>query len=134
MKMEEAKNRLWQILANHVGVEKALGMAELFEHVYQRPVSDRINDTRQLRKLVTALRLEGAPIASVTRADGGLWYTSFDEFLYTMELLRRDDVLCRALGGSGLRYCEENYTWPHIEEQYRELIRRVAGGKKNAVR
>jgi len=64
----------------------------------------------------------------VTRAGGGLWYTGFDEFLYTMELLCRDDGLCRALGESGRRYCEANYTWPHIEKQYNELIRRVVKG------
>lgn len=61
----------------------------------------------------------------VNRAGGGLWYTSFDEFLYTMELLSRDHRLCRSLGASGRRYCEMNYTWPHIEAQYNALIARV---------
>jgi glycosyltransferase involved in cell wall biosynthesis len=63
----------------------------------------------------------------VTRGGGGLWYGSFDEFLYTMELLSRDDALCRALGRSGRRYCEQTYAWERIEEQYRELIGRVVG-------
>jgi glycosyltransferase involved in cell wall biosynthesis len=61
----------------------------------------------------------------VTRANGGLWYSSFDEFLYAMELLLQDDALCMALGRSGRRYCEQTYAWPHIEEQYQQLIKRV---------
>lgn len=61
----------------------------------------------------------------VTRGGGGLWYRSFDEFLYTMELLSRDNTLCLALGRSGEDYCHRTYAWPRIEEQYRMLIRRV---------
>ena len=61
----------------------------------------------------------------VTRAGGGLWYDDFDEFLYTMELLGRDDGLRRALGASGERYCRTTYSWERIEEQYSQLIRRV---------
>ena len=74
MKKAEAQTRLLQTLSRHVGVEKALGMAELFELVYGRPVADRINDTRVLRKIITSLRLGGAPIASVSRPDGGGYY------------------------------------------------------------
>jgi len=61
----------------------------------------------------------------VTRAGGGLWYDSFHEFLYTTELLSRDDDLRRALGQSGERYCRATYSWERIEEQYRQLIGRV---------
>ena len=74
MKDQETKARLLKTLSRHVGAEKALGMAELFETVYQRPVGDRINDTRELRKLITRLRLDGVPIASVSRPEGGGYY------------------------------------------------------------
>ncbi len=63
----------------------------------------------------------------VTRGGGGLWYSSFDEFLYTMVLLSKDDALCRVLGSSGKQYCRQTYAWERIENQYRDLIRRVVG-------
>lgn len=74
MKHEVVKAKLLESLSRHVGVEKAMGMTDLFETVYQRPVSDRINDTRELRKVITTLRLDGVPIGSVTRPDGGGYY------------------------------------------------------------
>ena len=74
MKESEAKARLLSALSRHVGVEKALGMAELFELVFKRPVSHRINDTRRLRTLITNLRMEGAAIASVSKPEGGGYY------------------------------------------------------------
>jgi predicted HD phosphohydrolase len=64
MKKEEIKSRLLEALSRRVGAEKAVGMAELFEEVYRRPVRHRINDTRKLRRAITALRMDGAPIAS----------------------------------------------------------------------
>lgn len=74
MKEHEAKARLMITIARHVGQEKALGMDQLFEGVFQRPVQNKINDTRELRRLITRLRLDGVPIASVSRPDGGGYY------------------------------------------------------------
>ncbi|MBF0529074.1 MAG: hypothetical protein HQK55_07355 [Deltaproteobacteria bacterium] len=74
MKEHEAKARLLGVLTRHVGQEKALGMDELFESVFQRPVNHKINDTRELRRLITRLRLDGVPIASVSRPEGGGYY------------------------------------------------------------
>lgn len=74
MREEEVRARLLQTLARHVGQEKALGMDELFSRVFQRPVQNKINDTRALRRLITRLRLDGAPIGSVSRPDGGGYY------------------------------------------------------------
>ena len=89
MKQEVVKARLLESLSKHVGVEKAMGMADLFEVVYQRPVEDRINDTRELRKLITNLRLDGVPIASVSRPDGGGYYlaaagSELEDYLYRL--------------------------------------------------
>lgn len=74
MKEHEVKARLLGALTRHVGQEKALGMDELFESIFQRPVRHKINDTRELRRLVTRLRAEGVPIASVSRPEGGGYY------------------------------------------------------------
>ncbi|MEW6264931.1 MAG: hypothetical protein AB1641_17795 [Thermodesulfobacteriota bacterium] len=74
MKDEKARSRLLETLAGHVGQEKAVGMDELFELVFQRPVAHKINDTRELRRLITQIRLDGVPIASVPRSDGGGYF------------------------------------------------------------
>jgi hypothetical protein len=107
MKHEEAKARLLEALSRRVGAEKALSMAELFELIYQRPVTDRINDTRQLRKLVTSLRLDGVPIASVSRSDGGGYFlvsaaSELDDYLDRLRRrgLRALDLEARLRGVS----------------------------------
>ena len=74
MPKDNDKTRLLEILTGHIGEHRAIGMAELYEQVYQKPVSDRINDTRLLRKLITAMRLDGVPIASTSQPYGGAGY------------------------------------------------------------
>jgi len=74
MTKTELKNRLLATLARHIGKNKAIGMAALYEEVWGRPWRDKINDTRELRKLITELRNEGVPICSVTTKEGGGYY------------------------------------------------------------
>ncbi len=62
------------ILTRHVGIEKAIGMGELYERVYGRPWKNRINDTRALRSLITELRYEGALIGETRSKSGGGYY------------------------------------------------------------
>ena len=66
--------RLLAALSRHVGVEHAVSMAELSEIVFQRQVGDRINDTRELRLLITKLRMDGIPIASISSKNAGGYY------------------------------------------------------------
>ena len=68
------KYRTLSALAVHIGEANAIGMAELYGLVYERPWENRINDTRSLRKLVTAMRDEGTPICSVSTSNGGGYY------------------------------------------------------------
>ncbi len=70
----ECRNRVYANLTSHVGQANAIGMAELYEAVYERPWSNRINDTRKLRVLVTKMRREGVAICSVTDTSGGGYY------------------------------------------------------------
>ena len=67
----ERKNRLFAEIQRHIGGHRAIGMAELYEIVFQRPWKHRINDTRRLRTYITELRREGAPICSTSTAEGG---------------------------------------------------------------
>jgi hypothetical protein len=70
----ESRMRLLAELTSHIGEANAIGMAELYETVYERTWDNRINDTRKLRTLVTAMRAEGVPICSTAAQDGGGYY------------------------------------------------------------
>jgi len=72
--MSEHKSRLLAILTRHVGIEKAIGMGELYERVYGKPYQNRINDTRELRRLITELRMDGSLIGETRSHSGGGYY------------------------------------------------------------
>jgi len=63
-------------LTSHVGVNNAVGMAELYESIYEKPVEKLVNDTRRLRKLVERIRKEGVPVCSMTNGGGGYYLAS----------------------------------------------------------
>lgn len=71
---QENRSRLLAALTSHIGSTHAIGMAALYEAVFDRPWDHRINDTRPLRMLITKLRQEGIPICSVSNQDGGGYY------------------------------------------------------------
>lgn len=70
----ENRVRILGKLAEHIGAHNAIGMAELYEAVFGRPWSHKINDTRALRILITILRDEGVPICSLSTTSGGGYY------------------------------------------------------------
>lgn len=70
----ENRLRLHAALYSHVGKANAISMTALYEIVFERPWDDKINDTRALRHLITALRDEGVAICSTSSKDGGGYY------------------------------------------------------------
>ena len=68
------KEKVLMILSRHVGQSRVIGMGELYTQVYGEPYENRINDTRKLRTLITALRQEGVPICSISDMNGGGYY------------------------------------------------------------
>lgn len=72
--MERQKSRLLMALAGHTGRSRIIGMGELYEQVFGRRYSHRINDTKQLRNLITDLRREGTPICSDSSSSGGGYF------------------------------------------------------------
>ncbi len=70
----ENRSRMLAELTSHVGEPNAISMAGLYEAVFDRPWEHRINDTRALRRLITAMRAEGVPICSVSTSSGGGYY------------------------------------------------------------
>lgn len=71
---QENRSRTLATLASHIGEPNAIGMAALYEAVFDRPWEHRINDTRALRRLITILRDEGVPICSVATSSGGGYF------------------------------------------------------------
>jgi len=68
-----------EILTRHVGREKAIGMGELYERVWGKPWKHRINDTRDLRYLITDMRYRGVLIAEVRGKTGAGYYLARSE-------------------------------------------------------
>ena len=77
-KIDTDKNRLklMTIMSEHIGEHKAIGMAELYEAVFDRPWNNRINDTRALRTLIDCIRWDGTIIAATSKRNGGGYYLS----------------------------------------------------------
>ena len=71
---EQATSRLMIELSRHVGIEKALDMGELYSRVFGEPYTHKINHTRRLRTIITALRQKGVPIASTASKNSGGYY------------------------------------------------------------
>lgn len=74
MKKERLKYKLLEVLTKHIGSNNAIGMAELYEKVFNKQCKDLVNDTRVIRKMVTTLRREGVPICSSTSHEDGGYY------------------------------------------------------------
>jgi glycosyltransferase involved in cell wall biosynthesis len=55
------------------------------------------------------------------RSNGGLYYDGYREFREALRRLLASERLRRALGESGRRYYEANYTWDTIERKYLTL-------------
>jgi glycosyltransferase involved in cell wall biosynthesis len=67
------------------------------------------------------------------KANGGLYFTDYEEFASTLNyLLDRPDVAV-AMGQNGRRYVLDNFRWPVIIERYRHLIRTILEEEKAVV-
>lgn len=72
--LDQAKMRLYMIMLQHIGPSQKIGMGELYEQVFGRPWNNRINDTRQIRMLITQMKKEGqAVMSSSSPINGGYW-------------------------------------------------------------
>lgn len=74
MNNDQARSKVLMVLTRHVGANRAISMGELYRQVYNKDFANKINDTRNLRILVTQLRKEGVPILSVSDKEGGGYY------------------------------------------------------------
>lgn len=61
----------------------------------------------------------------VKRANGGLYYRDFAEFAATVDYFLQEKAVARKMGHNGRRYVLEHYRWPHIIDQYAEIIEQM---------
>lgn len=59
------------------------------------------------------------------RGQGGLYYTTEDEFIAALRLLRSNGKLRVQLGTQGKAYVERKYRWERIEKAYVEFFRKM---------
>jgi glycosyltransferase involved in cell wall biosynthesis len=63
--------------------------------------------------------------AQVRRADGGLYYRTFNEFREALDYLGSHDRERRALGAQGLAFVEREYRWPTVLARVEDLLART---------
>lgn len=63
----------------------------------------------------------------VQRANGGLYYGSYEEFAETLSWLLGHPAEADAMGRCGRAYFERNYAWDVVMAKYDRLLRAVAG-------
>lgn len=56
------------------------------------------------------------------KGKSGLFYSNYEEFKKSLDLLLYDSKLRRLMGKNGLKYVQDNYSWKHIIEKYRRLF------------
>ncbi len=61
------------------------------------------------------------------RANGGLYYATYDEFREALALLEGQPGLRLTLGRNGRAYFEAHYAWDVIERKYQDLLARILG-------
>lgn len=65
-------------------------------------------------------------------ANGGLYYTNYDEFALCLDLLLRQPDVRRVLGDQGKRYVDEHYSWDTIEQTYVDFIQQIGTASLSA--
>lgn len=71
---ESQELKLMKTLSHHHGCARAISMPALYIAVFGEAPGEKINGTRALRHLLTALRKDGVPICSTSDKDGGGYY------------------------------------------------------------
>lgn len=59
------------------------------------------------------------------RSNAGLWYSNYEEFKAIVLLLQGNPELRSRLGENGVRFFQDNYSWPVIENKYQHIINRL---------
>ncbi|MFW6069865.1 MAG: glycosyltransferase family 4 protein [bacterium] len=66
------------------------------------------------------------------QSNGGLYFTSYEEFAGAVSFMLDHPHLSRAMGRQGRRYVKDNFHWNVIEEKYLNLIDQLGGQTASA--
>ncbi|MCB0075973.1 MAG: glycosyltransferase family 4 protein [Anaerolineales bacterium] len=58
----------------------------------------------------------------VTRANGGLWFNSYDEFASALDWLKANPAAAQQMGRNGARYVSANYEWESVMDRLEALV------------
>ena len=94
------------------------------------PDSDDLLATSVLESLavgtpVLASARNAAALDHCRRSNGGLFYSTREEFIEALKLLMGDARLRQRLGESGRRYIKQHYRWDAVLGRFERLITRV---------
>ncbi len=56
------------------------------------------------------------------RSNAGLWYSNYEEFRQTINLLSENSKLKKELGSNGKNFFNKNYSWNVIEKKYIDVL------------
>ncbi|KPL87267.1 hypothetical protein SE16_12260 [Ardenticatena maritima] len=62
-------------------------------------------------------------VGHVRRAQGGLWFRTYDEFVGAIEWLRAHPEEAARMGRNGREYVQRNYTWDVVVERFERILR-----------
>lgn len=62
----------------------------------------------------------------VHKANGGLYFSNYDEFAATVDYLLANPATAVRLGQQGRQYVLDRYQWPTIVDQYSQIINQIA--------
>lgn len=66
------------------------------------------------------------------RSNGGLFYSSYQEFRECVDLLSSRENIREELGKAGKKYVEENYSWDVVIHKVNDLLSEVSKAKKKS--
>jgi glycosyltransferase involved in cell wall biosynthesis len=71
-------------------------------------------------------------LGQVRRANGGLYYRTFNEFREALDYFRDHPAERRALGAQGLAFVEREYRWPTVLARVEDLLSRTLTSRASA--
>lgn len=64
----------------------------------------------------------------VIRSNGGLYYTNYEEFKESLNLMLDNSLLRDRMGENGRKFVEENYGWDMVEQKYATFLEELTKG------